>query len=664
MNRMSLHLGGATALLLAVATLGAAAPPSVDVFARGADVADARLSPDGRYLETLRTVKGVRVAMVADRTNARSELKPVMSSALDHKFEINWCRWATDTRLVCGLRGMVQGPGFVFVATRLAAVDANGNNLKVLVQGQDAAAAYGQLQDQIIDWNPGKPDTVLIAAEANLASSVDRAVAAMGGDVVGRTSDDYPGIYELNVVTGTMVVRNQSHPPLRQFLSDHQGKVRLGWGVVANSDEIEYDVRDQASGAWRKLLKFQAFSAGNRLQPLAVCPGNPDCAYAMGDYEGREALWRIDLTGNSAPTLEFSHPAVDLGGPIVADDGRLVGVEYETDRPFVYYTDPVLENLVRSLKSLLPGTFIVVRNTTRDRSLYVIRTTSDVDAGTFYLVNVAKGQASRIGTAYPDLDPAQIGRMQAISFPAQDGTQIPGYLTVPPGLRAEHLPLVVMPHSGPLHRDSWEFDLLRAFLVSRGYAVLQMNFRGSAGYGRKWYYDAHQDWGGLTYSDIADGARWALKQGIADPQRMAIVGWSFGGYAALLGAVRDGDLFRCAVSIAGVSDLDLLERQGDNFVSRYITRRQIGTDSAKLKADSPRRHAADVRIPVLMIHGDADAQVNVDETRAMDRALSAEHKAHETIIIEGADHQMSRESDRITLLSAVEKFLEGNVPVH
>jgi dipeptidyl aminopeptidase/acylaminoacyl peptidase len=148
-----------------------------------------------------------------------------------------------------------------------------------------------------------------------------------------------------------------------------------------------------------------------------------------------------------------------------------------------------------------------------------------------------------------------------------------------------------------------------------------------------------------------------VKEGIADPARLCIVGWSFGGYAALLGATRNGDIFHCAVSIAGVSDLNLLETQERYFVGGAIAREQIGTDSAKLKADSPRNHAADVNIPLLMIHGDNDDQVNVEQSEAMDRALSRAGKAHEYVLVEGADHQMSRESDRTTLLTAVEKFL-------
>jgi dipeptidyl aminopeptidase/acylaminoacyl peptidase len=246
--------------------------------------------------------------------------------------------------------------------------------------------------------------------------------------------------------------------------------------------------------------------------------------------------------------------------------------------------------------------------------------------------------------------------MRSIEYPARDGVNIPGYLTVPPGVRAEHLPLIVMPHGGPISRVSWQFSFLRQFLVSRGYAVLQMNFRGSSGYGADWFYAAHQDWGGLTYDDITDGAKWAVSAGIADPKRMCIVGWSFGGYAALLGAVRNSDLYRCSVSIAGVSDLMVLER----FRGK-IAERQVGTDWAKLREDSPRRHAESVAIPILMIHGDHDFQAEIEQSELMARALASAHKRFQFVSIKGASHQLGRQSDRMKLLAEVEKFLAANL---
>lgn len=252
--------------------------------------------------------------------------------------------------------------------------------------------------------------------------------------------------------------------------------------------------------------------------------------------------------------------------------------------------------------------------------------------------------------------------MRPINYPARDGTQIPGYVSTPRGAPATHLPLIVLPHGGPIARDTWGYDFLRQFLVSRGYAVLQMNFRGSSGYGDAWFFAAHQDWGGLTYDDVVDGVRWAIGQGIADPRRICIVGWSFGGYLALVGAQRNPDLFRCAVDIAGVSDLDLLIDEGHHWLAAESIKKQIGTDPQKLKLNSPRLHAAEFSVPLLMLHGKRDAQVPFAQSDAMDAALTRAGKPHRLVTVADADHAFSAEKDRVTLLHEVQSFLSEHLP--
>ena len=649
--------------LLVFALSAHAAPPPVAAFANGPFVRDAALSPDGRYVSWITAVQDIDVAMVKDLSVANSRPVPVLSNQKDKRLALQWCRWATSRRLLCSLRAGLHDMGLVLMVTRLVAVDPDGKNLQLLFQDRGAVSADSEFQDVVVDWTPGKPDTVLVEARQDLMSGYDRSMNNGGNEVIGRTIEDYPGVYELNVVTGTLRRLLEGHGPLSVYLADHHGNVRLGWGIVAGTAQIQYEARDPHTGLWQRLLKFEAFSGTRALEPIAICQDDTDYAYALGDHEGRDALWRIDLTSRNPPALQFSHPVVDIDGPVFASDGRLVGVFYETDRPSIYYVDPAFVRADQALQQILPNEFFRIVGTAKGGSLMLVHASSDVDAGTYYLLDSAHGRLSRLGTAYPELDPATLGRMQSISYPARDGTSIPGYLTLPPGARPEHLPLIVMPHGGPIARDSWQFDPVRAFLVSRGYAVLQMNFRGSSGYGEKWFYDAHQDWGGLTYSDIVDGARWAISKGIADPARMCIVGWSFGGYAALLGATRDSALFHCAISIAGVSDLSLLSSQWGYFMSSAIARAQIGTDSAKLRRDSPRNFAADVRIPLLLVHGDNDAQANVEQSDAMDRALTKAGKPHEYIRIKDADHQLRRPSERAALLSAVEKFLATNLPV-
>lgn len=657
-----LALGSAIAFAWLSATAAHAAPAPIAAFGGDKSVTDVTISPDGRYLSMLVLTADKRVAFVQDLAG-NDPGHVVMAADLNQSTDLAWCRWANDTRLVCGLREMINAPkgGFVFESTRLAAVDADGKNSKLLMQelGTAPGEFLGQFQDNVIDWHPSKPNTILVASAENQLDARTRSALQSGGGSLGSAIGEFPAVYELDINSGEMRLHSHAREPIRTFVTDGHGEVRFGWGYFGNSAEIEYYVRTSAANQWRLLFKRDALSA--RLDPVATCPDTPDCAYAFGPAEGRTALWRMDLTGAAPPKLEFAHPAVDVPSASIGPDHQLLGVTYETDRPFFYATDSKVKQLIDAVRPALPDAFIRVADSTRDNRLFVLFVTSDIDAGTYYLYESEKKVLRRIATGLPELDTKSLGRMQSISYPAQDGTTIPGYLTVPPGTRPENLPLIVLPHGGPSARDHWGFDFLRAFLVSRGYAVLQMNFRGSSGYGDRWRAAARDDWGGLPYSDITDGAHWAIKQGIADPKRLCIVGWSYGGYVALLSAARNADLYRCSVSIAGVSDLSLLEGQQSHFVSAALSREQIGTVWKKLEQDSPRTHAAQIAMPVLMIHGDKDAQVNVEESRAMDAALTTARKPHEFILIRGADHQMTRVSDRTTILGAIEKFLAQNI---
>jgi len=628
----------ATALPAAVAAsmlsaTCAAAPPPIDAFARSPAMRSPSISPNGALIAFISGVGDRSVVFVSKRRS--TEPANAIFGADSDKFDLSWCNWANDTRLLCGLEGMSVDVGHVFPITRLVGVNADGSGLKVLMQRTTST----QFEDRILDWTPDEPDTVLIQLDDD--------------------EDGFPSVFELNVMSGRIGVRVHQQKPIRAFVTDAKGNVRFATGYNQEA-ELYYFARLENESEWRKLAKIKAFSGASVMKPVAAAPGT-NKAYARGAFEGRSALWEMDLTDKLEPQLVFSHPLVDVEAPLFTPDGRLLGIRYELDRPFIYYTDAKVGSLIKAVNKLRPDTFNSIIDYTRDERAFLIHSYSDVDGGTYHLLDMETKQLEKLGTRYPELDPQQLGRMRSIVYKAADGTEIPGYLTVPPGVRAEQLPLVVMPHGGPIARDSWGFDFLRAFLVSRGYAVLQMNFRGSDGYGSDWFYAAHQDWGGLTYSDITDGARWAVAKGVADPKRMCIVGWSFGGYAALLGAARNGDLYKCAVSIAGVSDLQQLVYDERFFVSGSIAREQIGTQRDKLREDSPLRHVDTINMPVLLVHGDRDYQVDVDHSRRMNAALKKAGKPHRAVIIPNATHQLQRQSERITLLTEVEKFLLDNL---
>jgi len=619
-----------------------AAPPPISAFARLEQVKSPALSPDGRYLLYISQSQGDRVAAVTDLTAAEPAAKVVLAVEKENEFDMTWCRWANDTRVLCAFQAAVKGRIRVGRQTRLVAVNADGSDMKLL--RQDTLSTFSTDQDNVLDMTPDDPDTILVQTYDS-----SRGMPSI---------DSYPSVYELNIYTGQLRKQTNDYRPIRAFYSDGQGNVRLGRGLVGTT--YKYYARLEGEKQWRALTKVEAFEATDAYVPIAVVPGT-NSAYAFGPSGDRRGLYKIDLEDKAKPELIFEHPHVDVANAVRTADGRLIGVFYEVERPFAYFTDERLAGLMRSIRSIFPETFNVPVSASKDLKRMVIASRSDTEAGSFFLLDMETRKPTRIGRMYPELDPEQLPRMRYIEYKASDGVLIPAYLTAPAGVRAEKLPLIVMPHGGPRSRDSWRFDFLRHFLASRGYAVLQMNFRGSIGYGNKWFADAFQDWGGVTYSDIADGARWAAAAGVADPQRICIVGWSFGGYSALVGATRNPDLFKCAASIAGISDLVALRAGMRGAVNSQVAQLQIGDDKSKLRTDSPIERVKDVQMPVLLIHGTLDAQAPYEQSKDMAAALKRVEKPHTFITIENADHALVRESERVTLLSELEKFLASSL---
>jgi dipeptidyl aminopeptidase/acylaminoacyl peptidase len=664
-------------------TTALAAPPPIESFARRPQMQGVTISPDGHYISFLAGIGDNTALMTFDRTSPGSAFKKVTSS-VPGKFDIAWCRFANQERLLCGLYGNIVGKKYVEPPfTRLFSVEADGSVFKALDQserqgnlfvvttsmrnldmnqGPQVDKSYNstqgswnddrsstsmdtvlsgyspEQQDQVIDFTPGEDDSVLMEMDDD--------------------GDGFNSLFTLNIYSGNRSVRMQEHPPIQNYVTDGRGNPRLGWGLEGTN--VNYWARLDGEQDWRKLGTTQLFTEANRLRPFAMAWAT-NTVYAKGNYRGREALWAIDLTDKKEPELLFNHKLVDIGEPVLRSDRSLLGVHYDVERPYVWYADETLRALVERLERLYPGRMHEIVDSTEDMKTLIVRASNDVDAGTYYVYDREKDKLSKLGSAYPDLDPKAMGTMTNILYKASDGTEIPGYLTVPTGVEKKNLPLVVLPHDGPAARDSMTFSYLRTFLASRGYAVLQMNYRGSTGFGLNWRTAVRQDWGGLTYSDIHDATRWAVAEGIADPKRICIMGMGFGGYAALLGAARNSDTYKCAVSVGGISDLQTQIDHGIITGEKGLRRQQIGSDPAKLERDSPLKQVANINIPVLLVHGAKDWRVQPDQSKAMSAAMQRAKKKAELVIIKGATHELERQSDRETLLKSVEAFLATNL---
>jgi dipeptidyl aminopeptidase/acylaminoacyl peptidase len=373
------------------------------------------------------------------------------------------------------------------------------------------------------------------------------------------------------------------------------------------------------------------------------------------------ALWSEDLANDRKGNLVFSHPEVDVGGSYqLGKFRRMVAVGYSTDRNHLHYFDDTIEQISDRISASYPGQQARIADESWDRRSYIVHISSDRESGFFYRFDAEKGQLSRISPQYPKLQGISLSPMKPMYYEARDGKRIPGYLTLPASVPKGGMPAVVLPHGGPESRDYWGYDWLPQFLSARGYAVLQSNYRGSGGLGDDWSgQGGFRNWR-TAIDDITDGARHLVESGVADPRRLCIVGWSYGGYAALMSAVEEPELYRCVVSIAGVTDLPMLIEDSREYLGWRSAKEFIGKDQNVLASGSPARRADEIRAPVLFFHGDEDINVRIGHSEKMARALKRKKKDVEFVEYEEAEHGIRRNRYRVDMLDRIGRFLDRN----
>jgi len=370
----------------------------------------------------------------------------------------------------------------------------------------------------------------------------------------------------------------------------------------------------------------------------------------------------MKLEGSGTAQLVAKNDRVDISGVVrIARGSPVIGYRYTDDVEHTVYTDPTYRELAAKLGRALPNTPLVdFAGSSRDGTKLLVHSSSDRDAGTYYLLDRSSNKMTPILLDRPNLDGKTLAPVKSITFPAADGTAIPGYLTMSADGPATNRPAIVLPHGGPSSRDEWGFDWLAQFLASQGYAVIQPNYRGSAGYGDSFMGDnAFRDWK-TAMSDIRDAAKYLVANGIADPKRMAIVGWSYGGYAALQSAVTDPDRYKAVVAIAPVTDLSALRNDVEGYTNADITKDFIGK-GPNLQAGSPLHHVAAIKAPVLLAHGDLDGNVRVAHSLRMEAALRRSGTPVELLRYKDLEHQLDDSEARTELLSRIGALLERTI---
>jgi dipeptidyl aminopeptidase/acylaminoacyl peptidase len=446
----------------------------------------------------------------------------------------------------------------------------------------------------------------------------------------------------------------------------------VGWAIAPDGSIAGHAESDDRTGEWRlyadpadKQLVYKTvkpiggvgFTLGRRPGTLLlVAEGAPDT-----EIDTTKVNAKTELFKEYGDTVRYLHSV----------DGFLVGVEVEADQPYSVFLDPSIQVKYEAATKPFKGKTITYVSADRNWNKWLLFTQGGGDSGTFYLVDLTTHKAEVEGTAYPDIDTPDVGPSKVIHYKAADGTELEGILTLPNGKDPKGLPMVVMPHGGPVARDYLGFDWWAQAFAHRGYAVFQPNYRGSSGFGLAFRDSGFGEWGRKMQTDISDGVAELARQGVIDPKRACIVGASYGGYAALAGVTVQHGLYRCAVSVAGVSDLygmlkeesaeaDTSNNAGSRFWRKFMGARSDGDPA--LRAYSPVSLAAGADAPILLIHGTDDTVVSIQQSRDMAKALRGAGKPVEYVELKGEDHWESSEPARIQTLLASVAFVEKYNP--
>ncbi|HEX8621517.1 MAG TPA: S9 family peptidase [Allosphingosinicella sp.] len=637
-----------------VAAVPVADPPAA--FGARERVLDISMSPGGSKIAFI--TPGPGQSTVLYTVDSAGGSTPVRAVAADGRPErLSQCGWVSERRLICTIYFVIENivPNQPIDGTRLVALNADGTGAKLLSRRTGANDLYlANGGGEVIDWLPGSDGQVLMGRtyvpESRIGSHFEEKRKGYAVDRIDTESLDTK-----------MVEAPDDHAG--DYISDGRGNVRIkGTYDIAGatgytSGKVNYFYRTRSSRDWKPFSNYN-MNTFEGLRPVAVDPVL-DVAYGFRrDSAGRQVLVSVALDGSKRESVVFAHPQVDVDSTLrIGRAQRVVGATFATDRRQAVFFDAQLAALGRSLSRALPGLPLVsFVDSSEDESKLLLFAGSDTDPGRYYVFDKKTKTLNEIMLSRPELENAQLATMKAVTYKAADGAEVPAYLTLPPGSSGKGLPALVMPHGGPSARDEWGFDWLAQYFASRGYAVLQPNYRGSSGYGDSWYQkNGFQSWRSAI-GDVNDAGRWLVAQGIADPNKLAIFGWSYGGYAALQANVLDPGLFKAAVAVAPVTDLATMIQDSLYWSNYRLVRNFIGT-GPHLREGSPAQNAGRIVAPVLLFHGDRDMNVGIRQSRIMaDRLKDAGHPA-ELVVYPNLDHYLEDGSARTDMLRRTDAFL-------
>ena len=638
-------------------------PVDVELFSAQPTIQGPNISPSGQHIAGLIHVSGKPVLWIKALFG---DAAPLIFS--DGQWKIRWFDWISDSELIVGVHVPRSIIGTPIVVSRLMHVDVSTRKTKMLFS-KDKNVGFEQLQDWVISTLRNDPGNFLIQAS--------------------KAQPPRFGVYKASAKSRKLPVGRveASQPGIKNWVADALGNVRAGYGFTADQKKGVLKLKD-ASGAWQdhsdllndRDAEVLALPTSNMdlvyLQMFAVRGSDtsnpPVAASEIGDGNADAQIYRSVYEFNVRTGDEkklFGRSDSEVSNIILDEQGRsIAAVEYHNEEVGREIFDPDWLKVQTTLDTLFPDTKNSIVDITDDRNIALFKVEAPDVPPAFYVYRVADRKIDPLKRTYPALVDVPLGKVFDVSYTARDGLEIPAYLTLPAGLTPEdthNIPFVVLPHGGPNARDLKRFDWLAQLIVNQGYGVLQMNFRGSTGYGVAFRKAGDKQWGQAMQDDITDGTHWLVEQGIADAGKICIVGASYGGYAALMGVVKEPNLYRCAVSLNGLSDLTSLLHLTKNFVGGRYSTRHIGRlweDRKMLANNSPVNLAANLKAPVLLVHGEKDRVVDIRQSKKMAKVLNKQKPGlSEFVELPDGDHYLSGYENRITFAKTMTKFLQTHL---
>lgn len=627
---LSRFLSALACVIAASGLLAESTPIPIEHFVREHTFDEIKLAPDGRRVAALSTWKDHLNLYVIDLATKQPKMLTGLTS-----MSVAGVRWVGSNRLI--FTGVRDGGG----NGGLYAIDADGRNSRALGESIDQQVSHGARvfrQTEFLDYFGRSTDEILVTSNERRLYE--------------------PDVYRMNIHTGKKRMVAMNPGKIRGWAADNTGAVRIGYGVFGGERFLVH--RQGAKGEFTEIKRWR-FKEGD-CQPLAFDPSNRKLYVRSSLGRDTAAIALLDLTTGELEEL-FQDAVYDAADVVRhRETGDLLGYLIERERPEIVWAVEGMRKLQTLTDEALPDTLNTFYSYNDDNSLIVISASSDRDPGTFHLLNTRGLSLEKLVSRADWIKPAQMAPVQPIEFRSRDGLTLRGYLTVPLNSSGKNLPLVINPHGGPQARDSWRFDPDVQLLASRGYAVLQVNFRGSTGYGRKFEQAGFGQWGLAMQDDLTDAVHWAIQQGIADPARVAIYGASYGGYATMAGLAFTPELYCCGVNYVGVTDMSLLLKTiPDGWEDMREELEALTGDPKKdrerLEAASPMAHVGNIRVPVFFAYGRLDERVDIDHGTRM--ASNLRKRGIPVVWMEREDegHGYRKKSNRVAFYHELEQFL-------